>query len=148
MSTTTTDTQLKTVANRLRSYLASGAGVNSYSAKVYPWFAAPDAALPNIVLVKRASRSDPDFHHLREAFGVDAIITGRARKDEPLVNALADLVQTAFPMWTDATSGLLFYTGYDRGEMEYRTDDQGQELIELRVVVEFAMWPVLTTSLT
>lgn len=148
MSTTTTDTQLKTIQNRLRAYLASGAGVNSYSAKVYLWFAAPDAALPHIVLTKRAAASDPEFHHLRESFAVEAIITGRAHKDEPTVSALGDLVQTAFPLWSEATSGLMYYLGCERGEVEHRTEEQDQELIELRVAVEFAAWPVLTTVLT
>ena len=143
---------MKTVANQLRSYLTPSAlgsvGVNTHSIKVYPWFPAPDAALPYVVLVKGGAVTDPEFHHLREVFFVDALCMGRARKDEPLVNGLADIVQSAFLNWTDATSGLMFCQGVQRGDLAYTTDLQDQELIELRLAIELAAWPVFQTALT
>lgn len=149
MSTASTDAILKTVANRIRSYTTpAGVGPNTHSAKVYLWFPAPDAAMPQVVLSKTASTSDPEFHHLRETFLVEALIRGRARMDEPAVNALADVVQSAFPTWCDATAGLLLPLGLQRGPVEYVTDEKDQEIIELRLAIECAAWPTLSTALT
>lgn len=149
MSTASTDAELKTIANRIRSYTTpAGVGVNTHSAKIYLWFPAPDAAMPYAVLSKTAMLSDPEFHHLRETFLVEVMIRGRARMDEPAVNALADVVQSAFPTWRDATAGLLLPLGVQRGPVEYVTDEKEQELIELRLAIEMSAWPTLSTALT
>lgn len=149
MSTASTDQALKTIANRIRSYSTpGGVNVNTHRAKVHLWFPAPDAALPYAVLKKTNIQSDPDFHHLRETFTAEVLIRGRARMDEPAVNALADVIQSAFALWTDATSGLLMSLGVTRSDVEYTTTDQEQEIIELRLAIECAAFPTMSTALT
>ena len=148
--TDSTDTQLKLFANRIRSYVNdAGAKVGDSSAKVHLHLEPKDAPLPYILLAKGMGETDPDVGALREFGELDILIRGRAQQDEPIVNALADVVMQALVGYREpgtAEHGLTVVTDLRRGMLGFADTPTADEAIELPVVVAFYSWPALLTD--
>lgn len=148
--TASTSAQLKTFENRIRSYTTDAStAVNDYKAPIYVDFAPADAPLPHIILSKGFSSSDPDVGDLREVAELDVVVRGRARMDEPKVNALADIATQALLNYRSEGSsshGLVSVLSVRRGRIDFADLPSVDEVIELPLVVEFFAWPTLFTD--
>lgn len=150
MATDTTSGKIKTFCNRLRSYANdAGTTLNDDKVNVYDFFAPVDAPLPHVVVRLGPSATDPDVGDLREVFEVDAEIIGRARMDEPRVNAIADLITQALVSFRDpatADLGLLAVQSVGRGILDFIDSPTDDERIGLTVTAECFAWPALLTD--
>lgn len=154
MATKSTDAQVKTFANQLRSFSNdAGEKLNALKVKVHEHFAPADADMPYVLVAKGDSSTDPDVGDLKEDFDLEATVVGRSRADEPKVNQAADLVEQALIAFRESSSdhGLTSVQSIRRGRLDFSEaiGPKGEELIEVPVTAECYSWARrLTDALT
>lgn len=153
MTTTSRSALVKTIVDRLKTYVdAGGNSIGTLASnRVYVTQAPDDTAFPCLVVRAINWQTTAELNNTQATFDLEVMVMHRPRSAEQAAELLGDLVEEAMLTWRESSAalGLSFANTSRRDTYPPLPTPADRELVQHRVMVSCTTWPhYLTAALT